>query len=471
VATSLSILVRGENPPQSDWLHGALASLGHRIATVTRKPPDVLLVHDAAAVAPHQVTAMRRAGTLTLLRAWRDPETFEAWQGVAGLYDWVLTTGLAEMVTLYQRSGARALPLLPSAPPVAPLKPGPRDIDIIFAGRLDGRERRHRVEFLRRARTRWRVAAIANGDRVGGLHRRSRIAFHLDRIALNRQGVTRGCAGTRPFFGPAFGCALLTELRPWLTHCYDPASELAGFRDVDHAIEMAAGLLDDLPALEVMARRAEERCRREHAAVERARALVGLARGGVPLALRVLALGPWYQQIQLPGGEKTSLLQHSNVERWKRLQPCFPDVRGRSVLDLGMNAGFFSLQCRTLGAATVVGVDASPLACAQARFVFEAYGVSDIEVVTGDVSDAPNRRFDVCLALAILHHEADASRVLRIATERATTLVLEWEVRRTPWFHPIEEVCSILRAWQWTVEICAAGSRPILIARAPRPVP
>jgi 2-polyprenyl-3-methyl-5-hydroxy-6-metoxy-1,4-benzoquinol methylase len=289
----------------------------------------------------------------------------------------------------------------------------------------------------------------------------------MDRLAVNRVGVTRGCAGTRPFCGPAFGAVLLAELRPWLAQCYDPATELAAFSDVDDAMEVAARLLDDPATLASIARRGAERCSRDHSAVERARLLVALRTGRVPLRTQVLALGPWYHQIELPGGERTSLLAHSNVERWTRLKAWFPDVRGARVLDLGTNAGFFALQCTRLGAARVVGVDRSALACAQARFVFDVCGVLNIEVIEGDVSAAPSERFDVCLALALLHHERDAARVLHVATERAKTVVLEWEVRPSPWFHPLEEIRSILAALKWTVEICADGARPIVIARAP----
>jgi hypothetical protein len=381
----------------------------------------------------------------------------------------VLTTGLADMATLYARVGARALPLLPSAPPSTPqVVSTPRDLDVIFAGRLDGLERRGRREFLRRARTRWRVATVRNGHDVAALHRRARLALHMDRVTINRYGVTRRCAGTRPFCGPAFGCALLTELQPWLTHCYDPAGELAAFRDVDEAIETAAALLNDPPALESIARGGEARCRSDHGAVHRARQLAALATDGVPLAMRVLALGPWYQSIELADGSRTSLLTHSNVERWRRLATCFPDVHGRTVLDLGMNAGFFSLQCARRGASRVVGVDSSPLACAQARFVFDVCGTPNIEIVEGDIAAAPPGPFDMCLALALLHHEPDASRLLTLATMRAATLLLEWEVRPAPWCHPVEEVCSILEGFNWTVEVCARGPRPIVVAHARR---
>jgi predicted nicotinamide N-methyase len=142
------------------------------------------------------------------------------------------------------------------------------------------------------------------------------------------------------------------------------------------------------------------------------------------------------------------------------------------VLDLGMNAGYFSLQCTRLGASRVVGVDASPLACAQARFIRDIFGATQMEIVEADVTEAPPDEFDTCLLLAVLHHVADIHPVLAAATRRASTLLIEWVVRPQPYFHPIEEVVSTLGVLGWESEIKEGGGRPILIARArARPTP
>jgi 2-polyprenyl-3-methyl-5-hydroxy-6-metoxy-1,4-benzoquinol methylase len=480
---TLRILPVGESVPQSDWLHQGLMAIGHEILDPESiANPDVVLVHDPSATSGTEIRAWRRNGVCTLLRAWNDPESLERCADVAGEYDFVLTTGLAEMVRLYADCGARALPLLPSSPPVAQSAAGEhRDIDIVFAGRLDGTARRHRLEFLREAATRWRVAVASvdhdfwpaavhpNADVLDALHRRARLAFHMDAISVNRFGVTRRCPSTRAFFGAAHRTVLLAELRQWLTHCFDPEAEMVGFSDVDHALDVAGAILKDQARLQVMAERAFRRSVREHAPPIRARQIAALAAGHIPLEMSVLALGPWYQQIDLPGGGVTSHLTQSNVHRWARLQPCFPDVRGRRVLDLGMNAGYFSLQCTRLGASRVVGVDSSSLACAQARFVRDIFGATQMEIIEADVTDAPPEDFDMCLLLAVLHHVANIHPVLAAATRRASTLLVEWEVRPQPYFHPIEEVVGTLDSLGWQSEIKEGGGRPILIARRTKP--
>jgi 2-polyprenyl-3-methyl-5-hydroxy-6-metoxy-1,4-benzoquinol methylase len=474
----LRILARGTCNPQSAWLNHGLTSLGHEIIETPefRSGVDLLLVHDPAAISVQEVQQWRRSGVCAVLRAWNDPETFDRWNQIAGSYDFVLTTGLADMVGLYRDCGARALPLLPSGPPAprAPQTNSKRDIDIIFAGRLDGAERRHRLQFLRRAARRWQVAVATDSGwpgaiplEMGGLaelHRHARLAFHMDAITVNRFGVTRRCPSTRVFYGPAYGAVLLAELRPWLPQCYDPAEEMAGFADVDHALEVAAGLLEHPERLEAIALRAAQRSASEHTAQDRARQVASLATGRIPVEMSILALGPWYQQIELPGGVKTSLLAHSNTQRWERMRSFFPDVRGRRVLDLGMNSGFFSLQCIKLGARRVVGVDSSPLACAQARFIRDLFGATGMEIKQGDVTEAPLEEFDLCLMLALLHHFADIKPLLALATARASTLVMEWEVRSQPYFHPVEEVISDLESFGWRGEVKEHGHRPLIVA-------
>ena len=87
-----------------------------------------------------------------------------------------------------------------------------------------------------------------------------------------------------------------------------------------------------------------------------------------------------------------------------------------------------------------------------------------MEIVEADLTEAPRDVFDTCLLLAVLHHVADIHPVLAVATRSASTLLIEWEIRTEPYFHPIEEVVSTLDFLGWQGEIKEGGARPILIA-------
>ena len=81
------------------------------------------------------------------------------------------------------------------------------------------------------------------------------------------------------------------------------------------------------------------------------------------------------------------------------------DLRGRTVLDIGCNAGFYSIEMKRRGAARVVGIDSDEGYLAQARFAAEVKGV-DIEFQRLSVYDLAElrERFDIVLFMGVLYH-------------------------------------------------------------------
>jgi tRNA (mo5U34)-methyltransferase len=123
---------------------------------------------------------------------------------------------------------------------------------------------------------------------------------------------------------------------------------------------------------------------------------------------RVRALGSWFHNIDL-GGVRTApehFLGDYPATVWERIAPALPqDLGGKSVLDIGCNAGFFSIQMKRRGAARVVGVDFDPRYLAQARLAAEISGL-DIEFRELSVYDVARlgERFDVVLFMGVLYH-------------------------------------------------------------------
>ena len=77
---------------------------------------------------------------------------------------------------------------------------------------------------------------------------------------------------------------------------------------------------------------------------------------------KIQSLGDWFQHIDL-GNEIKTITKGKNIgydpteSRWKYLEPFVPDdLSGQSVLDIGCNAGFYSLQMARRGASRIVGV-------------------------------------------------------------------------------------------------------------------
>src|SRR3954451_2624267 len=97
---------------------------------------------------------------------------------------------------------------------------------------------------------------------------------------------------------------------------------------------------------------------------------------------RVRELGDWFHNLDL-NGVKTApdhfLGDYPRI-KWQGFARSIPaDLRGKSVLDIGCNAGFYAIEMKRRGAERVVGIDSDPGYLAQARFAAQVCGV-DLEL-------------------------------------------------------------------------------------------
>ena len=95
------------------------------------------------------------------------------------------------------------------------------------------------------------------------------------------------------------------------------------------------------------------------------------ARSREQIEREVRDLGWWYRYFELPGGVWTGDGQppaYSPETRWRLLEPWVPeDLSGKTVLDVGGNAGYFSVEMMKRGAAKCVLVEPFYEFAAQAR--------------------------------------------------------------------------------------------------------
>ena len=92
--------------------------------------------------------------------------------------------------------------------------------------------------------------------------------------------------------------------------------------------------------------------------------------------------------------------------KWERFRHALPaDLSGKTVLDIGCNAGFYSMEMKRRGAARVLGVDFDEDYLAQARFAAEVEGLA-IEFRQLSVYDvgALRERFDVVFFIGVFYH-------------------------------------------------------------------
>lgn len=128
------------------------------------------------------------------------------------------------------------------------------------------------------------------------------------------------------------------------------------------------------------------------------------------LEMELRELGRWYQHFKLPSGLSTGDGKepgYSPEIRWDFIRPYVPrDLSGKSVLDLGGNAGYFSIQMKLRGASRCVLVDPFVDAIRQARFAARQFNVT-LELLNEDAHTfclTTEDRFDYVIFLGLLYH-------------------------------------------------------------------
>jgi tRNA (mo5U34)-methyltransferase len=122
----------------------------------------------------------------------------------------------------------------------------------------------------------------------------------------------------------------------------------------------------------------------------------------------VEGLGPWFHNIDL-GGVATApqhFLGDYPAQKWRRFASAIPmDLSGKSVLDIGCNAGFYAIEMKQRGAARVLGIDWDDAYLRQARFASEVLSL-DITYRKLSVYEvaALGERFDIVLFMGVLYH-------------------------------------------------------------------
>ena len=123
---------------------------------------------------------------------------------------------------------------------------------------------------------------------------------------------------------------------------------------------------------------------------------------------RVKALGDWFHNIDLKGVKTAPnhFLGDYPTVKWQGFQHAIPkDLTGKSVLDIGCNGGFYSIEMKKRGASRVVAIDSDEDYLKQARFAAHVNEM-DIEFRKMSVYEVPQlrERFDIVIFMGVLYH-------------------------------------------------------------------
>lgn len=156
----------------------------------------------------------------------------------------------------------------------------------------------------------------------------------------------------------------------------------------------------------------------------------------------------WYQNIQFGfmletnftvGAFLKALVGIQSNDKNDVLISSLPDLHGKRVIDIGCNAGLYSVEASCRGAASVIGIDKNPRAIEQAKLVssiFRRLGRPVGKIEFRHVEDFQKELHfldeqDVLIAPCVLYHlgPMDAFKH-RVAKSRIQTMILQGNTNR-----------------------------------------
>src|SRR4030081_971691 len=151
---------------------------------------------------------------------------------------------------------------------------------------------------------------------------------------------------------------------------------------------------------------------------------------------RIAAFSRWHYRFEFADGVSTPIYRQDHINRHQQRRRYFFDallsvtggtLEGSRVLDLGCNAGYWSLAAVEAGADFVLGIDGRSEHVEQARLVFEAKGVDPARYrfEQGNIFEHEFlERFDVVLCLGLMYHVSRPVELMQTITAVGAHLVV-----------------------------------------------
>jgi tRNA (mo5U34)-methyltransferase len=168
---------------------------------------------------------------------------------------------------------------------------------------------------------------------------------------------------------------------------------------------------------------------------------------------RVRELSPWFHDLDLQGVRTAPDHFLGSYPRglWDAMKHIVPEsLAGKTVLDIGCNAGFFSIEMSRRGAARVLAVDYDERYLEQARLAIEVAAAKNIELRQLSVYDVGQlgERFDFVVFMGVFYHLRHPLLALDLVREHAAKDLMLFEcmcrgstrAKRYDEDYPFEEV-------------------------------
>lgn len=161
---------------------------------------------------------------------------------------------------------------------------------------------------------------------------------------------------------------------------------------------------------------------------------------------KIASFPRWHYQFDLAGNltpiyREKWITRHRERKRYffdPVVQVCGGSLKGKRVLDLGCNAGFWSLVAAEAGADFVLGVDGRQMHADQANFVFDVKGIdkSRYHFMVANLYEADLSKyapFDLVFCFGLMYHIAKPVNLIEIISKvNSDILVIDTGIIRLP---------------------------------------
>jgi tRNA (mo5U34)-methyltransferase len=161
-----------------------------------------------------------------------------------------------------------------------------------------------------------------------------------------------------------------------------------------------------------------------------ARFMIPTRESDTGLAAEAAGFGLWFHNLHLPDGTQTAPnhpLGDFPAFKWREIGTRLPaDLTGWTALDIGCNAGFYSIELAKRGA-RVTALDKDPQFLRQAAWAFRQFHLEDrIELRQGQVYDIAHwpETFDLVLFMGVFYHLRYPLLALDAVAEKARRLLV-----------------------------------------------
>lgn len=148
-----------------------------------------------------------------------------------------------------------------------------------------------------------------------------------------------------------------------------------------------------------------------------------------PIEKKIVEIGPWFHNMHLPDGTQTAPdhpLGDFPDFKWKQISSLIPEnLQGWSVLDIGCNAGFYSLELAKRGA-QVTGIDIDDHYLRQANWIISEFNIKNIKYRKMQVYDLASEsvKYDLILFMGVFYHLRYPLLALDIIAEKFKKLMV-----------------------------------------------